>query len=295
MFDGLSEWELGSFTQFYSYLDNCPPLTRAEERLLAAKIQMSEGDEKLEAANELVRRNFRFLVRFCRRHDHCGLPLMDRIQECWMTFREDALKYDPSLNRSFANYAAMNGALALRNSWLREHGAMATSRQGGRMSSKFRRAEAALESELGRSPTDRELLDKAATYFTDGTKEIEPIWLEVYRRQVAGVTSLSSTGSVDEGGSERELGDNDSPDALEKAERANLAAKVWEVLGQMEERDQEILKRLSGMGYKTAQSLAEVCEVMGVSRERIRQVKERAAQRFRELPGADLLVQEWLG
>lgn len=249
-------------------------LTPSEERALAERVQ--RGDE--EARQRLMEANLRLVVYLAKRSVPRGDPdlLLDLIQEGNLGLFRAVERFDPKRGTRFSTYAAY---------WIRQavQRALARSRtirlpehvleQIARM----RRARHRLYQELGRQPTAEEFAAELAISRTE-LERLEELSLETVslEKPIRGEDEEEAT----------ELGtllrDLDAPQPEFIANQRILRNQVRAVIQLLPPRDRKIIRLRFGLENGVPRTLAQVADVFGISRERVRQIQERALRRIRE-------------
>ena len=263
-----------------------PVLTALQQKELARAMRRATNDEAREQArSELIRANLRFAFSVAKQYQNRGVPLGDLVSEANAGLVRAADKYDPDVGVNFISYAVW---------WIRQALHSAVQRQGRTVQvplnraadlSRVSRAQEVLRQKLSREPYEEEIATVA------------DLSLDVTRGLVA---LLQPTRSLDEpvlaGDAGRTLGEtlvldrNEDEDALpggiENDSRREAIARALEVLAP---RDRRVLMLYFGLEGNRPMTLQEIARELGVTRERVRQLRDRALKRLRESDTADVL------
>lgn len=245
-------------------------LSREEEKEVGRRAM--NGDE--DAQQELVRANLRFVITIAKRYRHHGVPLMDLIQAGNIGLNHAARKFDPSMGNRFISYAIHWICQSIQKEIDNNSGAIRPTQTQMVRIRRVRRLQAQARQQLGRELTEEEL--EQETGFTrariNEALEYKPAIqsLDAPVKATEGVTTtLAQVISYDDGREERE----------EEVALAQATAKVLaEVLSP---REREIIEEYYGFGNRRELSLPEIGAARGISRERVRQLKERALKKLR--------------
>lgn len=258
-------------------IGNHPRLNFEQEKELSARA--IKGDQ--DAINELVSCNLLLVVPIAKRYYGCGLPLLDLIQEGNLGLITAAKKYDGTKGWRFSTYATY---------WIRQSISRALGDQSRtiripanmvELLGKVRKATNELTIKFKRQPTDEEI----AKYLDEDLDKIQTV-LDVSQA----VSSLDL--SVDEDG-ETSVGDLVADDRVESG-YANLVKEankqiVDDVLGTLPTREAEILRMRFGINQEKAMTLEEVGGHYGITKERIRQIENKAIRKLRHPARARML------
>jgi RNA polymerase primary sigma factor len=271
-------YDESSLDQYLKEISAYPLLTREDEVELAGRIRT--GDE--EALDKLVRSNLRFVVSVAKKYQNQGVALGDLINEGNLGLIRAAHKFDETKGIKFISYAVW---------WIRQAILQALAEQSRIVRVPLNRAGAlhrigrrssTLLQELGREPTVEELAD-----------ELDLSEDEVQRTLAISQTHLSLDAPLTPGEDNRLL--DYLPDQFsagpddETYERA-LASTVEEALGTLKDREAKVLRLYFGLedGHDPM-TLEEIGALLGITRERVRQIKEKALIRLRHASRARYL------
>ena len=243
-------------------------ITVEEEVELAQRIK--KGDQ--EALEKLTKANLRFVVSVAKQYQNQGLSLPDLINEGNLGLIKAAEKFDETRGFKFISYAVW---------WIRQSILQALAEQSrivrlplnqvGSLN-KINKAFARFEQENERTPSPEELAK-----VLDLPKEKVADTLRVSGRHV----SVDAPFAEGEDNSLLDvLVNNDSPNADRSLINESLSTEVDRALSTLTERERDIVKYFFGIG--TAEmTLEEIGEQFGLTRERVRQIKEKAIRRLR--------------
>ena len=257
-------------------------ITAEEEVSLAKKIK--EGDQW--ALEKLTRANLRFVVSVAKQYQNQGLSLPDLINEGNLGLIKAARRFDETRGFKFISYAVW---------WIRQSILQALAEQSrivrlplnqvGSLN-KINKAYSKLEQEFEREPTAEELatiLDLPMDKISDTMK--------VSGRHVSMDAPLAN-------GEESTLMDvianNDSPRADAALLNESLSREIDRALSTLTERERDVVKLFFGIGINHGLTLEEIGAKFDLTRERVRQIKEKAIRRLRHSSRSKLL-QQYLG
>ena len=256
-------------------------VTPDEEVELAQRIR--KGDQ--EALEKLTRANLRFVVSVAKQYQNQGLSLPDLINEGNLGLIKAAEKFDETRGFKFISYAVW---------WIRQSILQALAEQSrivrlplnqvGSLN-KINKALSKFEQENERQPSNEELSE-----MIDVPKDKISDTLRVGSRHV----SVDAPFVEGEDNSLLDvLPNDDSPSADRGLVNESLNTEIERALSTLTDREREIIKSFFGIGCQ-AMTLEEIGERFGLTRERVRQIKEKAIRRLKS-PSRSKLLKSYLG
>ena len=256
-------------------------VTPDEEVELAQRIR--KGDQ--EALEKLTRANLRFVVSVAKQYQNQGLSLPDLINEGNLGLIKAAEKFDETRGFKFISYAVW---------WIRQSILQALAEQSrivrlplnqvGSLN-KINKALTRFEQENERQPTNEELSE-----MIDVPKDKISDTLRVGSRHI----SVDAPFVEGEDNSLLDVIPNDdSPSADKGLVNESLNTEIERALSTLTDREREIIKSFFGIGCQEM-TLEEIGERFGLTRERVRQIKEKAIRRLKS-PSRSKLLKSYLG
>lgn len=248
-------------------INRYPMVTEEEEAELAVRIR--EGD--LSARQELVQANLRFVVSVAKQYQGRGLELSDLINEGNIGLMKAAERFDPTRGFKFISY----GVWWIRQSILQglaEQGRMVRlpMNQQGVINQIYRTREAFFQNN-GREPSDSELAE-----FMDITPEKIG---ETVSMSCGHISFDAPFGEDREGTLLDVVPDNSSPQADDNLGIESLRSDLNDVMTVLSDRERQILTLAYGLGCQEM-TLEEIGLKFNLTRERVRQVKEKAVRKL---------------
>jgi len=245
-------------------------ITPEREKELGALAQ--KGDQ--EAIQQLARANLRFVISVAKKYQNRGVSLTDLIQEGNVGLVTAARKFDPEQGVKFISYAVWWIRQAILAS-LANHGraVRVPLNRASDLARIFREKER-LKQEKGREPTTHELAE--ATHLTPELVESLQTLNAAEIRLDAPIGDSEDSQLV-----ERFITEEAAEPEIEVESRL-LTETITAALSTLEARDAKVLRLYFGLEGEREHTLEEIGNMLGVTRERIRQLRDRALRRLRE-------------
>lgn len=257
-------------------INETPLLTAEQERALARRIQ--RGD--MQAREHMIRANLRLVVSIAKIYAERGLALQDLIAEGNFGLVKAVEKFDPDAGCRFSTYGTWWIKQSIRRALVNSVKSVRVPSYMAEMISKWRVVSHELAFALGRSPTVEEVAQEL-----DLPRES---W-SLLKRTIQ-TSSLGAQVSLDRLTANQDTVEDTtakSPD--EKLLDEDLLGRLGQVLGAIDEREATILRLRYGLGESGSEpmTLKEIGKIVGLTRERVRQIEREALRKLYDVMGGD--------
>jgi RNA polymerase primary sigma factor len=265
-----------TFDTYLAEIQKFPLLTPEEEKALARRVQNQFEDhaDAMVAKDEMIRRNLRLVISVAKRYRGRGLTLPDLVEEGNLGLVHAVEKFDPEMDTRFSTYATWWIRQAIRRSVMNTVKTVRTPTYLAEDLNRWRAFARRFEQRNGREPTEEEIV-----------AELKPppgrrrMLSRLFRNTIPGSATVSldllfeaSDTVVDPRASR--------PDTLDFGawEKERVLAEIE----RLPEREGRILRMRFGLGeHEHEMPLRQIGDVLGISRERVRQLEHEALEKLR--------------
>ena len=252
-------------------------ITPDKEKELGALAQ--KGDQG--AIQELARANLRFVISVAKKYKNRGVALTDLIQEGNVGLVTAARKFDPEQGVKFISYAVWWIRQAIQASLANQGRAVRVPLNRASDLARIFREKERLKQELNREPTSEEL---------SGATDLTPELIESLQTLNAAEIRLDAPiGDSEDSQLVERFISEEAAEPEQDVEARLLTETVGVALTMLEARDAKVLRLYFGLEGEREHTLEEIGNLLGVTRERIRQLRDRALRRLREGGKGDAL------
>ena len=262
----------GDSMKFYMRDINTIPLISIKEEVELAKL-IKQGS--LKAKYKLITANLRLVVKIAHDFKGIGLPLQDLISEGNIGLMRAAEKFDPTKGAKFSSYAAWWIKQSMRRAMMEKSKLIRIPITSAGKINKIKSTRSRLSEQLGRSPTDKEIAGNLnfSVKVVSRLKKVEQKTISLHQS----ISEENGNGLNDVLPDEKSV----SPDEL--MDEHELVNRINRLLSALDRREQTILLMRFGLDGRPPKTLEEVSKKIGRTRERVRQIQNKALSKLRHI------------
>jgi len=257
-------------------INRVPLLTADEEKELASTIRSTEPTmeepERRRAFEHMVRANLRLVVSIAKHYMNRGLSFMDLIEEGNIGLMKAVERFDPYAKTRFSTYSTWWIKQSIRRALVNTSKTVRIPSYMVEIISRWKHANMELTCELGRPPTIEEIAERL---------ELEPKQRHLIHRAMRADDTAGQSVSLDnilEGTDAIQDHRAQAPD--EEVLKSSLVERVRELLDDLDERETKIIQHRFGLGNKDQKTLKQIGEMVGLTRERVRQIETQVIDKL---------------
>lgn len=256
-------------------IKNLKPLTPQEEAVFARRAR--EGDQQ--AFNELITHNLRFVVVVAKKFQNHGIPLEDLINEGNLGLIKAVHRYDETRGFRFISYAVWWISQSIRQAIAKTGRVIRLPVSVTESMGKLYRQSLELEQVYEREPTSEEMAEITHTTIR---------WIDQLIQATSEPFSLDDpVGEGDTTMMDYLISEDHRPEA--QVMKESLRAEILNVLHTLDQREEQVMLHYYGLNGHPPKNLEEIGALLGLTGERVRQIKEKAIQRLRHVTRSYLL------
>lgn len=257
-------------------INRVPLLTPQQEKAIATVVrdENAPDPERQKAREQMIRANLRLVVNIARNYLGRGLAFMDLIEEGNLGLLRAVEGFEPAQGYRFSTYASWWIKQAIKRALVNKVKTIRIPAYMVEMIAKAKSIEVSMQARLGRQPTVEEIAHEM---------DMPPEKVAMMKRAAGIAAQSDSQGPENSLGLAEMLADEKTAmpeDVLFSDHEKDL---IYKLLDQIDEREARVLRMRYGLGGEEPKTLKEIGEVLGLTRERVRQIENEALKKLNQV------------
>ncbi|OGD35285.1 MAG: hypothetical protein A2V45_11220 [Candidatus Aminicenantes bacterium RBG_19FT_COMBO_58_17] len=252
---------------YLSQIAKFPVYTESEEKELGGRAHQGDG----EALRKLVEANLRFVVSYVKKYRGMGLGMLDLVNEGNLGLIEAARRFDPSRNVRFISYAVWWVRQAVIHALTQSARICSLPQKLSDQISLMKKKATQLKGEKGREPSREEI----ASSMGISEEDVEDLLIlaekDVHLSDRVADSDLEVEGKIEDRG---------TPPVEYQIVKNSIQQQIRDILGELDEKAATVLKLRFGLDDDRPQTLQEIGGRLNLTRERIRQIEQKAMRKL---------------
>jgi RNA polymerase primary sigma factor len=252
---------------YLSQIAKLPVYSEEEEKELGRQAQQGDG----EAIKKLVEANLRFVVSYVRKYRGMGLGMLDLINEGNLGLLEAAKRFNPARNVRFISYAVWWIRQAVIHALTQSARICSLPQKLSDQISLMKKKMEELKAEKGQDPTRQEI----AAGMGVSEEDVEDLLIlaekDIHLSDRLADSDLEVEGKIEDRG---------TPPVEYQIVKTSIEHQIREILGELDEKEATVLKLRFGLDDDRPQTLQEIGDRLNLTRERIRQIEQKAMRKL---------------
>ena len=256
-----------NFKLYLSQIGRFPVYSEDEEKELGRQAQQGDG----EALRKLVEANLRFVVSYVKKYRGMGLGMLDLINEGNLGLLEAAKRFNPERNVRFISYAVWWVRQAVIHALTRSARICHLPQKLSDQISLMKKKVAQLKGEKGREPSRQEIAASMGISEEEGEDLLILAEKDIHLSDRLADSDLEVEGKIEDRG---------TPPVEYQIVKTSIEHQIRDILGELDEKEAIVLKLRFGLDDDRPQTLQEIGDRLSLTRERIRQIEQKAMRKL---------------